>query len=397
MSFKIGLVGKPLAGKSTFFKASTLADIPIASYPFTTIDKNEGVAYVRVDCPAKEFGKTCDPKFGFCKNNKRFVPVELIDVAGLVPGAHEGKGMGNKFLSDLNEADVLIHVVDSSGKTNAKGEPCEDHDPCEDIEFLEREIDMWYLGVMKRGWDKIVRLAKQKDEDFHVSLSGHLNAFRITKYIAKNAMIECGLDPENYENWENKDLEKLAVELRKRTKPMVIAANKMDLPSSKENIKKMKEKFPHLMIIPCSGDMELALRSAAKADLIDYVPGESDFKIKGDLTDKQKKGLEKIRNSLEKYESTGVQKALDSAVFDFLEYIAIFPGGANKLEDSDGNVLPDCFLLPKGSTALDFAYALHTDFGDNFLYAVDVRTKQKISKDHKLKNGDIIEIINAAK
>ena len=108
----IGLVGKPSVGKSTFFKAATLAEVEIASYPFTTIKPNHGVGYVKIDCIDKEFNVQCNPNHGFCIDHKRFVPVELMDVAGLVPGASEGKGLGNQFLDDLRQADVFLHIVE---------------------------------------------------------------------------------------------------------------------------------------------------------------------------------------------------------------------------------------------------------------------------------------------
>ena len=185
------------------------------------------------------------------------------------------------------------------------------------------------------------------------------------------------------------------IELRKLTKPMVIACNKIDVKGAEENFSKLKEKYPEHMLIPCSAESELALREAAKAGLIDYIPGGSDFVIKDEpkLNEKQKKALLFVKdNILKKYKTTGVQDVLDSAVFKLLKYIAIFPGGVNKLADQKGNVLPDCFLLPPDSTALDFAYKLHTDFGDHFIRAADVKTKTTIGRDHKLKNGDVVEI-----
>jgi hypothetical protein len=132
MSYAIGLVGKPSVGKSTFFNAMTMNDVPEGAYPFTTIDPSVGEAYVRVACAAPEFDETCTPSVGYCDDGTRFVPVQLVDVAGLIPGAHEGNGLGNQFLSDLNEADVLVHVVDFSGKTDSEGEPTEGHDPRDD-------------------------------------------------------------------------------------------------------------------------------------------------------------------------------------------------------------------------------------------------------------------------
>ena len=154
-----------------------------------------------------------------------------------------------------------------------------------------------------------------------------------------------------------------------------------------------KKKFSDYIIIGCSAEIELALREAHKKKLIEYVPGDKDFKIIGDLNEKQKKGLEFVKGYLEKYENSGVQEVINKIVLDMLEYIAVYPGGVNKLEDSDGNTLPDCFLMKKDSTALDFAFRLHTDFGNNFIKAMDVKHKRAIGKEHKLKHQDVIEIM----
>ncbi len=398
---KIGLVGKPSAGKSTFFKAATLIDIDIAAYPFTTIKPNFGMSYVRVKGVCSEFGKTCNPRQGYYENGIRYVPVELVDVAGLVPGASEGKGLGNQFLNDLNQADVLIHIVDTSGSTNEKGEAVGtgNHDPAKDIKFLEYELDMWYYNTLKKGWHKFARKIKQTSIKIENQLAEQLSSFNAKPDLIEKAIKELKLG-EKPEEWTEEQLKQLAIYLRKKTKPILIACNKIDLPHAHENYERLKKEFPDYYFVPCSAASELALREAAKKGIIKYNPGDSDFEIikKEELDEKQLKGLEFIRkNILKKYGSTGIQKTLDSAVFDFLKYIAVFPGGVNKLEDSQGRVLPDVFLMPPGSTALDFANKIHTDFGKYFLYAIDVRSKMKIRKDYKLKHRDIIEIISAAK
>lgn len=388
----IGIVGKPSCGKSTFFKAATLAEAEIASYPFTTIKPNHGVGYVRVKCVDKEFNKQCNPRFGYCKNNIRFVPIDILDVAGLVPGAHKGKGRGNQFLDDLRQADALIHVIDLSGSTNENGEEVSigSYNPAKDIKFLEEELDYWYLGIIKKGWDKFVKELKVKKGNLKKSLANQLSGLKVTEEI-----IEEVIKDENVSEWTDEDLMNLAKKLRKITKPTIIACNKADVSISKENFEKLKKEFKDYILVPCSAESELALKEADNKKLIDYIPGENDFTISGELDPKQKKALEFIKdNVLKTYKSTGVQEVLDRAVFDLLEYIAIFPGGVNKLEDSKGNVLPDCFLIPKDSTALDFAYKLHTDFGDNFIRAIDVKTKMTVGKEHKLKHRDVIEIIS---
>ncbi|MDD5253967.1 MAG: redox-regulated ATPase YchF [Candidatus Nanoarchaeia archaeon] len=392
----IGLVGKPSAGKSTFFKAATLAEVEIANYPFTTINKNEGIGYIKIDCIDSFFKVQCNPRFGYCINHKRFVPVRMIDVAGLVPDAHKGKGRGNQFLDDLRQADALIHVVDVSGSLNENGEPVAvgSYDPAKDIEFLEYELDMWFFQILSKGWDKFSRQAQQEKANIVKAIAKQLSGLGTKENIVESSIKKLNLSNE-ISFWDNNQLKELAKELRRSTKPTIIAANKIDVKGADEKFKELRKQFPDLLIIPCSAESELALREASKNNLIEYIPGESDFKIIGSLNDKQKKGLEFIKEDiLNKYKSTGVQDVLNKSVFDLLKYIAIFPGGMNKLEDSNGNILPDCFLMPPNSTALDFAYSLHTDLGDNFIKAMDVKKRLPVGKDHKLNHLDVIEIMH---
>ena len=390
----LGLVGKPSSGKSTFFKAATLAEVAIASYPFTTIKPNHGVGYVKIDCIDKDFGVQCNPNHGFCIKSKRFVPVDILDVAGLVPGASEGKGLGNQFLDDLRQADAFIHIVDFSGTTDIGGKKTENYNPEEDIEFLGDELDKWYYNLLVKAWKTFIRKIEQEKMKFTESVVKQFSGLKVSEEQVKSALLKANL-PEKASSWTDRDLMKFASELRKESKPMILAANKMDLEKSEENFRRIKKKFPNLIIIPCSADSELALREAAKTELIDYIPGEKTFSVKGNLNEKQLNALESIKkNVLIKFEEgTGVQSILNSAVFELLRYVAIFPASATKLKDSKGNILPDCFLLPPNSTALDFAYFLHTDFGKNFIRAVDARTKKILGKSYVLKNRDALEIV----
>ncbi len=391
----LGIVGRPNTGKSTFFKAATLAEVLIADYPFATIEPNTGVGYVKIDCIDKEFKVQCMPRTGFCIRGKRFVPVKLIDVAGLVPGAHKGKGLGNQFLDDLREADAFIQIVDCSGKTNEEGKPAENYDVSKDITFLEEELNLWFMGMMEKVWRAFIRKVAAEKTPFHEAVTKQFSGLKINESQVKDAIFKSGLNPEKAVNWTKDEQLKFASTLRKISKPMIIAANKCDKPESFENYNKLKEKFPCLKIIPCSADSELALREAAKSGLIDYIPGERRFEIKMQLNEKQKNALDIIKkNVLDKFEEgTGVQAILNAAVFDLLKYIAIFPAGASKLMDSKGRILPDCFLLPPGSTALDFAGYIHSDLAKNFVKAIDAKTKRAIGKDHQLKHRDALEII----
>ncbi len=389
----IGFVGKPSVGKSTFFKAATLAEVEIAAYPFTTIKANHGVGYVKVDCIDKEFNTRCNPNHGFCINHKRFVPVDLMDVAGLVKGASEGKGLGNQFLDDLRQADAFVHLVDISGTTDIEGKMTENHDPVEDVLMLEEELDKWYYNIFMKTWHAFSRQVEMTKSKFSEAVAKQFSGLKVNEDDVKEVLLKLNLSPKPT-LWAESDIMLFASTLRKKSKPMIVAANKCDQGNAVMNLEKLKKAYPDYIIIPCSADSELALRQAAKAGLIEYIPGEKEFKIIKDLNEKQKEALNKIKeNVLEKFEfGTGVQNILNIAVFDILGYLAIFPASANKLGDSKGNILPDCFLLPPGSTALDFAFYLHTDFGKNFIKAVDAKTKIARGKDYALKNRDALEI-----
>jgi len=395
----IGLLGKPSVGKSTFFKAATLAEVEIASYPFTTIKANHGIGYVRVDCIDKEFNTQCNPNHGFCLNHKRFVPVEIMDVAGLVPGASEGKGLGNQFLDDLRQADVFIHIVDLSGTTNAEGKLLsegEKYSPVNDIRFLEEELDKWFYNILIKVWKTFSRKAEIENMKFSEAVAKQFSGLKVNENNVKKVLLKLNFS-EKPSAWTEEQVKEFASFLRKESKPMIIAANKIDTIEGLNNYTEVKEEFPELIIIPCSADSELALREAAKAGLIEYIPGDKDFKVihSEKINEKQKQALEKIKeNVLDKFtEGTGVQAILNASVFGILKYLAVFPASANKLGDSKGNILPDCFLLPEGSTALDFAYFLHTDFGENFIKAIDARTKRALGKSYELQHRDALEII----
>ncbi len=395
----IGCVGKANVGKSTFFKAATLADVEIANYPFTTIDKNQGIGFVKVDCAEREFKVKCNPKFGYCTGSRRFIPIEMIDVAGLVPEAHLGKGHGNAFLDDLRQADALIHIIDISGGTNEHGEPITplSYDPANDIRFLETEIDMWFYGLLKKSWEKFAKQVRQEQKEIEEEVAKQFSGLKIDEGMVKKVFDRLKLNTDATA-WAEGQLRQFATELRKVSKPIIIAANKIDFPGSEENLEKLKREFPDYMITGCSAESEVALKEASKHGLISYIPGEDNFEIIdiNKLNEKQKNALNFIkRNILEKYGTTGVQDVLNKAVFEMLDYIAVYPVANPRLQDQFGNILPDCLLVPKDTTALKFAFKVHTDIGNSFIKAIDLKTKKVIGKESKLNDGDVIEIVTS--
>ena len=393
MSLSIALAGKPNCGKSTLFKAATLADVEIANYPFTTIDANHGITYVRTDCPCKGMESRC----GNCTNGERFVPIELIDVAGLVPDAHLGKGLGNTFLDHLRQANAIIHVIDASGGTDIEGNPVDigSHDPLEDVVFLEHEITMWIVGIMKRNWDKLSRKIKGEGLKFEKVLAEQLEGAGVSEAHIRSALITTKIDQSAITKWTDEEIIGLADEMRKASKPLIIAANKFDI-APKENIERLLAL--NYTVIPTSAAAELALKMAAKGDVIDYLPGDRDFNITADVTDQQRTALDKMKELLGDSDNsygTGVQECINEAVFVLLNQIVAYPvEDEGKFADKKGRILPDAYLLRKGSTAKDLAYMVHSDIGDGFLYGIDAHQKRRIGEKHELATGDVVKIVS---
>ncbi|WP_456374175.1 redox-regulated ATPase YchF [Methanocaldococcus sp.] len=390
----IGLVGKPNVGKSTMFNALTEKPAEIGNYPFTTIQPNKGIGYVTSECPCKELGVKCNPRNSKCIDGIRYIPVEVIDVAGLVPGAHEGRGMGNKFLDDLRQADAFILVVDASGKTDAEGNPTEDYDPVEDVKFLINEIDMWIYGILTKNWDKLARKAQQEKNIVKV-LKEQLSGLNISEEDIKIAIRDMDESPIK---WSNEDLLNLAKKLRKISKPMIIAANKADHPDAEKNIERLRKEFKDYIVIPTSAEIELALKRAEKSGIIKRKGNDFEIVDESKVNEQMRKAFDYIKDFLKKYGSTGVQECINRAYFDLLNMIVVYPvEDENKFTDKEGNVLPDAFLVKKGTTAKDLAYKIHTELGDKFIYAIDAKRKIRIGADYELKHNDIIKIVSAAK
>jgi ribosome-binding ATPase YchF (GTP1/OBG family) len=401
MGFDVGIVGKPSCGKTSFTNAACMTDFKVGSYPFTTIEANVGVTHVRTVCACKDLGVEDNPKNSICIEGIRLIPVKLIDVAGLVPGAHEGRGMGNQFLDDLRQADVLIHIVDASGSLDSEGQEVAagSHDPVEDVRFLEDELVEWMLAIVKKDWRRITGRVRSEGAKLEELLLEKLSGLKITRGQVLKAIRAAELKAEAVDKWSDDDTREFVRTLQRVSKPIIIAANKIDRPGAEENYERLRAEFPDSLVVPVSALAEKVLKDLEKKGIVKYVPGDDDLEIlkPQDLSDGEKTQLEKLREQiLKKYGGTGVQNILNRAVFDYLKMITVYPvHDANSYTDSDGNVLPDVFLVPEGTTAKEFAGYIHTDLMESFIHGIDARTKMRISDKHVLKDRDVIKIVSA--
>ncbi len=395
----IGICGKTNVGKSTFFAAATLAPVEIGNRPFVTIKPNQGVGYVRVPSVCSKLGLKCQPREGFCNGRYRYVPVKLLDVAGLVRDAHKGRGLGNQFLDDLRRSDVNIVVVDASGGTDDDGNPVPlgTHDPVEDVKIVTEEFTEWLASILDRHWDKIasqarIRRLKVEDVIYQILAGMNIHKHQILKALSK-VPLSLSSKP------DTKELLMFSKALLSVSKPIIIAANKMDIPQARKNYKLLIEKLKPLPVIPVSAEAELILRKASAAGLIEYYPGDPTFKIveKSKLTPGQKKALSMVKEFLSIFSTTGVQKCLETAAFDILKLKAVFPvENESKYSDKQGNILPDVYLLWKDSTVKDLAMKIHTELGRKALYGVDAETKMRIGLDEPLKHLQIVKVVSTA-
>jgi ribosome-binding ATPase len=393
----IGLIGKANVGKSTFFSASTENIVNIANYPFTTVKPNLGICHVRIKCVCTEFGVKDNPVHSICVDGIRYIPVQIIDVAGLVPGAHAGKGLGNKFLDDARQADALIHVIDISGSTDFEGRPLTPGtgDPLEDVRFVDEEFDLWLVSIIKRDWDHIRELDSSGLNTAQI-LKKRLSGLGVTESTIDKVLNKFNLHNKKIRSWTEQELFNFCQNIRRIEKPVVIAANKADLLTSQNNLEKIMEKYTH--VIPCTSELEVLLRKAAKNGFLHYLPGDDSFEIKENmqLSEKQRYALQIVSSFIKKYGSTGVQEILNVACFDLLKKIVVYPvEDESKLTDKKGNTLPEAYLLNEDSTAKDLAHVIHDELGKGFLFAIDVRTKRRLGADHILKNNDVVKIVSA--
>lgn len=387
----VGIVGAPNKGKSTLFSALTLNEAEIAEYPFTTIKPNLGVAYATRPCAEKALGVKCNPRNSLCVDGTRLIPVNIVDVAGLVPGAHIGKGMGNQFLNDLAAAEALIQVVDVSGKTDINGNPCDLCDPAKDVEMVISELRAWISDIIERHMNVL-----SKRSDGIEALKEVLSGFG-TDGLEIGSAIESARLPSYGINWDRKSIERFAASFLTLNKPLIVAANKLDS-GTDDGLKRLTESLADYPVIGCSAAIELALRRAAKKGVIRYIPGEADFTLLKEPDNNQAAALRYMAEYAKERHGTGIRQLINYAAFEINKNIIVYPvESESRYTDHFGNVLPDALLIKKGSTAQELARMIHTDLAERMLYAIDVKKKMRIAKEHVLQDNDIIRIVSAAK
>ncbi|CEJ81891.1 Putative GTP-binding protein [[Torrubiella] hemipterigena] len=368
----IGLVGKPSAGKSSTMNSLTDASSKVGA--FTTIDPQRAIGYLQIDCACArhKLSDRCKPNYGACVEGRRSVPIELLDVAGLVPGAHEGKGLGNKFLDDLRHADALIHVVDASGTVDAEGKETRGYDPSVDIAWLRSEIVAWILGNLMEKWGSIRRRHIAVKATATETLQNQFSGYGSTATIVNRTLDRMALK-EPLEAWSDETVKQVVNTFVDEKFPTVIALNKIDHPDADKNIAKIAKMQDPKTIVLCSAISEIFLRKMAKQGYIKYVEGSEfvdtreDLIEQGDptggnlkeLDDKNKNRIENLRDMvLYRFGSTGVVQVLSKAA-ELLGLVPVFPVrntstfGSGAAESKF--VFRDCVLVKKGSTVADVA------------------------------------------
>ncbi len=402
---RIGLIGKTNTGKTTFFNAATLQSAEISNYPFTTKSPNTGVGRAATLCVHRELGLQADnPRNSSCVDGWRMIPVEIIDLPGLIKGASEGKGLGNQFLSVASQSDVLLHIVDASGSIDADGKIASPGigDPVADIADIEEELAMWYLKLFENNLDKVARTQKSNPSANFADMLGEvMRGIGVRRDHVLDALRRKKLFGEDAEHWSGQQRIDFAWALREVSKPTLIVANKMDVPIASKNFQKIRESYHDMIIVPSSAESELTLRRAEQSGVIRYSPGEERFEIvRGSkLNEKQQQALDHITKAiLGEYLRTGVQFAINVAVFKLLRMNTIYPvSDPAKFSDGTGSVLPDVFLMHDGSTVVDLAESIHTALARGLLYAVDARTGLRLPEEYQLKDRDVLSIVSASR
>ncbi|MEM3522726.1 MAG: redox-regulated ATPase YchF [Candidatus Bathyarchaeia archaeon] len=396
---KIGIIGKTNAGKTTFFNAATSLYAEVSTYPFTTKKPNIGKAYVQTICACKELKVKDNPVNSLCVDGWRFIPIELIDLPGLIKDAWRGKGLGIQFLSVAAQADALLHIVDASGSIDKEGRLGRPGigNPVLDVYDIEEEMTMWFMSNLERNMEKILKRIEKAKIPLEKAFFEVLAGLKVKIEHVKEALNTLNLNDKEIKEWSKEDIRNFSRKIRELSKPTIIVANKMDLAYADANFERLRDEFKDTFVVPCSSEAELALKRAEQKGFIKYVPGEEAFEVidESKLTKEQKWALNYVQQRVfSKIMRTGVQFAINLCIFKLLKMNTVYPvEDPNNLSDKKGNVLPDVFLVPPNATVKDLAAQIHTDLAKTMIYAIDARTGLRLPTDYVIRDRDIISIV----
>jgi len=369
----------------------------MAPYPFTTIEPNRGVAAIRAPCPHTEKGTACTPGNAKCVDGTRWVPVNLVDVPGLVPGAHEGKGLGHKFLDDLRASDGFVQVVDLTGATDPEGRLAApgSQDPAEEVQWLEEELVDWVTEILGRDFSRQARSVELEGKKVEEFLAQRLTGLSVGPAALATALRAHPVDRAHPSSWTDEERRSLARALLRSSKPRLIAANKCDR-SDRAHADALDSELPDLPVVATAADAELTLRRAARGGLIEYRPGDPSFTVRDParLSPAQANALDALRVVTNAWGGTGVQPALERMVYERLRQIVVYPvEDETHWTDGRGRVLPDALLVPAETPAREVAFRVHTELGENFIRAIDGRTHRAIGADQHVAPNSVIRIV----
>jgi ribosome-binding ATPase YchF (GTP1/OBG family) len=252
--------------------------------------------------------------------------------------------------------------------------------------------------MLTRDWNKLVRDSSSQSVKLEHMISARLSGLSINEIEIAGTIGELVPSAGEAAQWSDDNILRFSKKLRVRSKPIVVAANKADLQSAEHGVRRLSDTQEN--VVRCSSELELLLRRATKKKIIGYLPGDDSFRMNesASINEQQKQALQKARTFLSRYGSTGVQEVINTAVFNSLKFIVVYPVEDElKLTDKKGNVLPDAHLLPANSTPRDLAEKIHAEIGKGFLYAIDARSKMRLGADYRLKNNDVIKIVSATR
>lgn len=399
VEFTVGLIGKPSAGKSTFFNAVTDPDAEsraarVAAFPFTTIEPNVSTGFGAVFCPCSipqlsSSSVPCDALYGhilISGTPHRRHPVVIKDVAGLVQGAYKGKGKGNQFLNDLCDANVLVHVVDGAAATDTEGSACLPGlgSTFDDITWVREEVHSWIYDNLRAKWGGIRKKPTKLRNMFTGYRSSLLFVDGVLRHmgIMSEAELICRVP-----TWGPAELHLLVALYVYARFPIVLALNKTDMRAAATEVRsKLEQRYPHETFVSMSAKVECHLLQLRRKGFVRYVSGDSFFEetnetsAMGPLESKALTEVRQFFTSAKGVTTTGVQEVL-AAALSRCPVVLVFPTMSLKLPLPS---LKECFVFRSGTTAGEvFESLLYRDMLDGKLVRFEAVDVERLREGHE--------------